>query len=240
MADQTSAFLLALGVMVALFHRERTGEGQKVDGSLLQSMLGAQSFNISSFMMSGTYAGSPVPRLPRGLTSPLWNHYKCGDNRWIMLAMSQLGRYWTPFCDAVEFATGERLEPAEVTLDWIRGHAGDVVALVKRIDELFMRQTSAYWLDLFRERDLLAEIAQDYRSIPDDPQVIANDMLTSIMRETYGELRFVATPVKLSATPGTIRTPSPEFGQHTEDVLIEAGYTWEEIGALRESGAVGH
>ncbi|MEO8457339.1 MAG: CoA transferase [Chloroflexota bacterium] len=240
MADQTSAFLLALGVMVALFHRERTGEGQKVDGSLLQSMLGAQSFNITSYMMSGTYAGSPVPRLPRGLTSPLWNHYKCGDNRWIMLAMSQLGRYWPQFCDAVEFGTGERLEPAEVTLDWIRGHAGDVVALVKRIDELFMRQTSAYWLQLFRERDLLAEIAQDYRSIPDDPQVIANDMLTTLQHDTYGELKFVATPVKLSATPGTIRSPSPEFGQHTEDVLIEAGYTWEEIGALRESGAIGH
>ena len=65
-------------------------------------------------------------------------------------------------------------------------------------------------------------------------------MLTKLQHEHYGELTFVATPVQLSETPGTIRSPAPEFGQHTEDVLIEAGYTWEEIGALRESGAIGH
>ena len=76
-ADQVSAFVLAYGIMVALFHRERTGEGQKVDGSLLQSVIGAQAFNITSYMMSGIYAGSPIPRIPRGMTVPIWNHYRC-------------------------------------------------------------------------------------------------------------------------------------------------------------------
>lgn len=240
MADQTSAFLLALGVMVALFHRERTGEGQMVDGSLLQSMLGVQAFNIASYMMSGTYAGSPIPRLPRGLTSPLWNHYRAKDGRWLMLAMGQLGRYWPPFCEVMKKATGERLEPEELTLNWIRSHAADVVALVKRVDALFAQHTAAYWLDLFRKHDLLAEIAQDYSEIPRDPQVSANEMLTSISHDVFGQLKFVATPVNLSVTPGRIRSSAPDFGQHTEEVLLEAGYSWEEIGALRESGVIGH
>ena len=93
-ADQVSAFLLSFGVMVALFHRERTGQGQMVDGSLLQSVIASQAFNITSFMMSNTYAGSPIPRISRKMTSPLWNHYKAGDGRWIMLGMTQIGRYW--------------------------------------------------------------------------------------------------------------------------------------------------
>jgi crotonobetainyl-CoA:carnitine CoA-transferase CaiB-like acyl-CoA transferase len=234
MADQTSAFLLALGVMVALFHRERTGDGQMVDGSLLQSMLGAQSFNIGSYMMSGTYGGSPIPRLARGLTSPLWNHYRGKDGRWLMLAMSQLGRYWAPFREVMEEATGDDIKPKEMTLDWIRGNAGELVALVKQLDAMFLRKTAREWMDLFREHDMIAEIAQDYRDVQNDPQVVANAMLTSIPHEVFGELKFVATPVNLSATPGRIRTPAPEFGQHTEEVLLEAGYSWEEIGALRE------
>ncbi len=240
MADQTSAFLLAYGILVALFHRERTGEGQKVDGSLLQSMLGAQAFNIGSYLMSGTYGGSPVPRLPRGLTLPIWNHYRAADGRWLMLAMSQVGRYWPPFVKAVQEATGEQLEPAEISVDWIRMHAGDVVALVARLDELFLRHPAAYWLELFRKYDLLVEIVQEYRDIAGDAQVLANEMLTTLDHPTHGALQFVAPPVTLSATPGRIRTPAPEFGQHTEEVLLEAGLSWEEIGALRESGAIGH
>ena len=65
-------------------------------------------------------------------------------------------------------------------------------------------------------------------------------MLTTLEHPMHGELPIVAPPVNLSATPGTIRTAAPEFGQHTEEVLLEAGYTWEEIAALRESGAIGH
>jgi crotonobetainyl-CoA:carnitine CoA-transferase CaiB-like acyl-CoA transferase len=211
-----------------------------VDGSLLQSMLGAQAFNIGIYLMSGTYGGSPIPRLPRGLTLPIWNHYRAEDGRWLMLAMSQVGRYWRPFRSAIQEATGELLEPAEISVDWIRMHAGDVVGLVAKLDEMFAQHTAAYWLDLFRKYDLLVEIVQEYRDLPADPQVTANEMLTTLEHPEHGELRFVAPPVNLSATPGRIRRPAPEFGQHTEEVLLEAGFSWEEIGALREAGVIGH
>jgi formyl-CoA transferase/CoA:oxalate CoA-transferase len=238
-ADQVSAFLLAYGVMVALFHRERTGEGQMVDGSLLQSVIGVQAFNVTSYMMSGTYAGSPLPRVPRGLTSPLWNHYKTQDNRWLMLSMAQIGRYWPPFRKALQEATGELLGPDDISVDWFRQHAQELIQLIQRIDAAFATHPAAYWRELFRRYDLLFEVAQDYREIAEDPQVIANDMVTTFEHPSHGPLKMVAPAVNLSETPGIVRAPAPEFGQHTEEVLLEVGFGWEEIGALREQGVIG-
>lgn len=238
-ADQVSAFVLAYGIMVALFHRERTGEGQKVDGSLLQSVIGAQAFNITSYMMSGMYAGSPIPRIPRGMTVPIWNHYRAKDGRWLMLAMSQLGRHWPVVRKVIHDETGEWVEPDTISVEWIRQHAGDLVTLIKRLDELFLQHTAEHWYEAFKRADCLVEIARDYSEVARDPQVIANAMTTTFQHPTHGELPIVAPVVNMSATPGSIRTPAPEYGQHTEEVLLEAGYTWEEIESLRDQGAIG-
>jgi crotonobetainyl-CoA:carnitine CoA-transferase CaiB-like acyl-CoA transferase len=238
-ADQVSAFVLAYGIMVALFHRERSGEGQKVDGSLLQSVIGAQAFNITSYMMSGMYAGAPIPRIPRGMTVPIWNHYRAKDGRWLMLAMSQLGRHWPIVRKVLHEETGELVEPAAISVEWIRQHAADLVTLIKRMDELFLQHTAEYWYAAFKRHDLLVEIARDYSEVAKDPQVVANAMITTFDHPSYGELPIVSPVVNLSATPGSIRQPAPEYGQHTEEVLLEAGYTWDEIATLREQGAIG-
>ncbi|MCI0783476.1 MAG: CoA transferase [Chloroflexi bacterium] len=239
-ADQVSAFLLSFGVMVALFHRERTGQGQMVDGSLLQSVIASQAFNITSFMMSNTYAGSPIPRISRKMTSPLWNHYRAGDGRWIMLGMTQIGRYWPGLRQAMADATGETLEPPEMSVEWIRMNAGDLVGLIARLDEMFAKQPAAYWVEHLRKYDLLIEAVQEYGDLLDDSQVTANDMFTTLDHAQHGPLPIVAPAVNLSETPGRIRTAAPEFGQHSEEVLLEAGYSWEEIEALRSDGVIGH
>ncbi len=239
-ADQVSAFLLAYGIMVALFHRERTGQGQMVDGSLLQGAIAVQAFNITSYLMSRTYAGSPVPRVSRRLTSPLWNHYRAQDGRWLMLGMAQVGRYWPHFRAAMQEATGETLEPEQMSVDWIRMHAGELMPLISKLDGMFAAQAARYWVDLFQRYDLLIEIVQEYADLSSDPQVSANGMLAPLHHPTHGELKMVAPAVNLSLTPGRIRTAAPEFGQHTEEVLLEAGFTWEEIEALRSQGAIGH
>jgi crotonobetainyl-CoA:carnitine CoA-transferase CaiB-like acyl-CoA transferase len=238
-ADQVSSFLLAYGIMVALFHRERTGKGQMVDGSLLQSVVGVQAFNVTSYLASGTYGGSPVPRVPRGMTSPLWNHYRTQDNRWLMLSMAQVGRYWPLFRNAIKEATGELLGPDDMTVEWLRMNAPDLVQLIKDIDAAFAARPAAYWCDLFRRYDLLFQVVQDYRDLEADSQVVANDMLTVFDHPVHGALKMVAPPVNLSETPGRVRTPAPEFGQHTEEVLLEAGFSWDEIAVLREQGVVG-
>ncbi len=210
-----------------------------VDGSLLQGTIAAQAFNISSYLMSGTYAGSPIPRVSRRLTNPLWNHYKTKDGCWVMLAMAQVGRYWPGFRQAMREATGETVGPEEMSIDWIRFHAGELMQLIARLDGVFESRTAQEWLELFRRYDMLIEVVRDYSQLADDPQVVENGMLTTLEHPAHGPLRVVAPGVNLSATPGSIRRPAPEFGQHTEEVLLEAGFTWEEMEALRSEGAIG-
>lgn len=238
-ADQVSAFLLAYGIVLALFHRERSGEGQSLDGSLLQATIASQAFNITSFLTSGNYAGQPMPRLSRRLTSPLWNHYKAKDGRWLMLAMPQFGRFWPPFREMMEQATGVALEPDHLSVEWMRMHAAELMALISQIDELFASKPAAEWYEMMRERDMVVSLVQEYGELADDPQVAGNPILATLQHPSFGEMRMVGPAVNLHGTPGSVRTAAPEYGQHTEEVLLEAGYAWEEIEALRAEGAVG-
>jgi crotonobetainyl-CoA:carnitine CoA-transferase CaiB-like acyl-CoA transferase len=239
LADYAAGLFAAFGAVVALRHRERTGEGQVVDGSLLQGQIAAQAFNITSYLMSGTYGGSPLPRIPRGLTSPLWNQYKAKDGKWLMIGMPQFGRYWPPFREAIHEATGEWLEPERLGLDWMRTNATDLMQLITRLDGIFATQPSAFWRDLFRRYDFLFEVVSEYRDLENDPQITENGMFATLDHPTHGPLPIVGPAINLSATPGSIRTAAPEFGQHTEEVLLEAGLNWDEIANLRDQGVIG-
>jgi len=79
----------------------------------------------------------------------------------------------------------------------------------------------------------------DYEEIARDPQVLANEYIVDVPREGGPPVRMVSTPVQLSRSPAHIRGMAPELGQHTEEVLLEAGYSWDEIAALRGAGAIG-
>ncbi len=238
-ADQISAFLLAYGIVLALFHRQRTGEGQSLDGSLLQGAIAAQAFNITSYLSTGTYAGQPIPRISRRLTSPLWNHYKAKDGRWVMLAMAQMGRYWPDFREVMQEATGISLEPDVLNVDWMRMHATELMGLIAKLDELFATRPAREWVKLLRRRDMVVEAVQEYSELADDPQITENEMVVTVDHPSHGAMQMVGPAVNLHGTPGSIRRPAPEFGQHTEEVLLEAGYSWAEIEGLRGEGAIG-
>jgi len=238
-ADQISAFLLAYGIILALFHRQRTGEGQSLDGSLLQGAIAAQAFNVTSYLTTGTYAGQPVPRISRRLTSPLWNHYKAKDGKWLMLAMAQPGRYWPVFREVIQEATGVSLEPEELNVDWLRMHAVELMGLIAKLDELFATKPAREWVELLRRRDMVLEVVQEYSELTDDPQVAENEMIVTLDHPSHGAMRMVGPAVNLHSTPGSIQRPAPEFGQHTEEVLLEAGFSWEEMEELRTEGVIG-
>jgi crotonobetainyl-CoA:carnitine CoA-transferase CaiB-like acyl-CoA transferase len=97
MADQVGALCLSYGILIALWHRARTGEGQQLDASLLGGQVMLQSFNITASLFTGVVP----PRRSREEADPMWNVYQCRDDRWIAVSMAQGDRWWALFCEAV-------------------------------------------------------------------------------------------------------------------------------------------
>ncbi len=238
-ADQVSAFLLAFGIMAALWRREQTGEGQQVNSSLLGAGIFSQTFNITSFLMGAGFGGAPIPRLSRKLTSPLWNHYEGKDGRWFVLGMTQMERYWPVFRQAMSDITGETIEPETLTIEYMRQRPFDAAAVIARLDKIFIEKAAMEWVTHFRRYDMLVELVQNYGEVVKDEQALANDMIVDFDHPGYGPVKMVGVAVDLEKTPGSIRRPAPEFGQHTEEVLLDYGFTWDDIEALSREGAIG-
>ncbi len=230
-ADQVGGMLAAFGILAALLHRERTGEGQEVDVSLLGSVMALQSFNITSYLLS-----DELPkRFPRAGNSPFWNVYRGSDGKHFALAML-LNRGWRETCEAIGQPELERDERFAHYRDRVLTNAAELIAI---FDGAFATRPANEWVRMLNERGVFCARIQDYEEIARDPQVLANGYIVDVPREGAPPVRMVSTPVQLSKTPAQIQGVAPELGQHTEAVLLEAGYTWEEIEALRATGAIG-
>ena len=232
-ADQMGAVMLAYGVLAALLAREKTGRGQVVDASHLGSMTWLQGLGLSA----RTMLGRAIPRQSRQYASnPLWNHYQCSDGQWLALGMLQGDRYWAKLCAVLgvpEAGTDERFNTQIQRMF----NAGDCVAL---LDQAFATRPRAEWLQRLRAGgDFIATIVNTVDDLPDDPQVQANGYVTTFEHPSFGPTPVVGIPVRLSETPGSLRRPAPEFGQHTEEILTDLlGMSWEEIGRLRDAEVI--
>jgi crotonobetainyl-CoA:carnitine CoA-transferase CaiB-like acyl-CoA transferase len=232
-ADQMGAIMLAYGVLAALFARERTGFGQEVDASHLGSMMALQGLNV----VARTIMGKEFPRNTRANAyNPLWNHYRCADDKWISLAMLQPDRYWKDFCAVLGKA--ELVDDPRFTEVKIRGK--NAPALVAIFDEVFATRPRNEWMRILKGRgDFIYTIVNSVSDLPDDPQVRANGYLVDYDHPELGNLTLLGMPVKLSATPGDARGHAPELGEHTELLLTEMlGYSWDDVARLREANVI--
>jgi crotonobetainyl-CoA:carnitine CoA-transferase CaiB-like acyl-CoA transferase len=232
-ADQMGAILLAFGVVTALHARERFGVGQEVNASLLSSMMFLQGLNLSARLMLGNH----MPRASRSWTfNPLWNHYRCADDRWIALGMLQADRYWKDFCRALgaeELADDPRFQDGPTRM----ANAREAIA---GLAAAFERKPLAEWIEILRKAgDFIFSPVQSVNELPDDPQVKANDYVVDFEDPAFGTIQMIGMPFQLSATPGRVRSAAPEFGQHTEEILTqELGLSWDEVAALRQKEVV--
>jgi crotonobetainyl-CoA:carnitine CoA-transferase CaiB-like acyl-CoA transferase len=231
LGDHIGAILLGFGIMVALFHRERTGEGQELDGSLLAGQICVQSHNITDYLWSGT----PLKQRKRIGNNPTWNVYKGSDGKWFALGMNR-EHYWEPFAKTLghpEWVDDPRLCNLDARIE-------NRDFLFATLDELFSQRPAAEWVRKLSDADLLASPVNDYEDLVNDPQVIENGYITEVdPGDGNPPVKMAGLPVIFSKTPGKIRSLAPEFGQHTEEVLLEAGFDWDEISELREIGAIG-
>jgi crotonobetainyl-CoA:carnitine CoA-transferase CaiB-like acyl-CoA transferase len=232
-ADQMGAIMLAYGVLAALFARERTGIGQEVDASHLGSMMALQGLNVAA----RTIMGKEFPRNTRANAyNPLWNHYRCADNKWIALAMLQPDRYWKDFCEVL--GKPELIEDPRFAESRTRGkNAAELIAI---FDGIFATRPRDEWMRTLKGRgDFIYTVVNSVSDLPDDPQVRANGYVVDHEHHELGALTLLGMPVKLSATPGEPRGHAPELGEHTEALLTEMlGYSWDDVARLREANVI--
>jgi crotonobetainyl-CoA:carnitine CoA-transferase CaiB-like acyl-CoA transferase len=229
--DFPTGMVCACGIVVALFARERLGIGQELYTSLFNSGVWASMFDIQGALL--THRDPPEQRRD-SVRNPLGNTYKTKDGRWIKLTMLQPNPYWPGFCQAID---QEGLEN-DPRFGSIQKRAENNIALIKIIEEAFVRRTAEEWKTRLTEFGLSFGLIQKPSEVANDPQARANEFFTRVNHPTYGPIELVLAPIKFSKTPGMFRTPAPEFGQHTEEILLELGYGWDKIKQLRDKKVI--
>ncbi|MEK7848721.1 MAG: CoA transferase [Chloroflexota bacterium] len=231
-ADTVGAMQLAFAITMALLARERTGLGQEVHTSLLGGQLAVGALELHGYLFTGQ---NPARVSRRQAPNPLRISYQAGDGRWLCFNLTQSDRYWVPFCRVLgieHIIDDPRFNTAEKRQE-------NCTALVSLLDEVFATRPSREWQKGFNEAQVICGVMQTFAEVAEDPQVLANEYITTVDHPIYGPMRELGIPIQLSRTPGKVGSAAPQFGQHTEEVLLEvAGYTWEELSRLKERGVI--
>jgi crotonobetainyl-CoA:carnitine CoA-transferase CaiB-like acyl-CoA transferase len=226
--DNVAGLALALGVMLALFARERTGLGQEIDLNLVHIGIYQIAFDIAGALVTGRDFAEWRIRSREEVPNPLALPYPTKDGRTISLVVLQPDRYWSRFCQAIRRTDLEH-DPKFETYD---ARFQNRAELLHILDEVFLTRTLEEWKP--RLEGIPFAPIQTLLEVINDPQTRANDTFVPFDHPTHGRIEVVANPVKLSKTPATVRMPAPEFGQHTEEVLLEYGYSWEDIEQFKQ------
>ena len=225
-ADQIGAMLLAFGVSTALVVRERDGIGQHIDGSLIGGMVAMQSKQIMEFLRTGKQSGFQRRR------AATYTNYECADGRHVAIA-AQDQKYWELLCDAL----GAGWLKADERFAEPFGRARNKDALVGELDRIFRTRPMSDWLEPLAAAGVPHAPVLDYAGMAEHPQYWANGYLAEIDTPHLGHMRVPGAPIRMSATPPRVDAAGPILGADTEDILLAAGYTWDEIAAFKACGA---
>jgi crotonobetainyl-CoA:carnitine CoA-transferase CaiB-like acyl-CoA transferase len=231
LGDQTGALVLAHAITMALLARERFGIGQDVEVSQLGAQLLLQHLGLIRFLTTGAYV-PPTGHLE--VFNPIFSVYRCRDDRWLAMACLQADRYWPDVCEVLGLGELEH----DPRFDVMERRNANGRELVPVLDRAFASGPRDRWLAELAARQVPVAPVNDYADLVKDPQVLANEYLTELDHPVLGRVQEVGIPIKLSKTPGRVRHSAPELGQHTEEILLESGYDWDEIQAFRSAGTV--
>lgn len=228
-ADVSAGLFAALGIMTALLERERSGAGQWVQSSLLQSGIALMDFQAARYLMEGEVPGQVGNDHP---TSMPTSAYKTADG-YINVGASGDGM-WGRLCKAM--GRPDLAERAE-----LRGQADRAknrTALNAALNETFATRASAVWIGVLNEAGVPCGPIYPVNEVFDDPQVQHLEAAAAVEHPVRGTVRLVNQAVKLSRTPSSLASVSPERGEHTEEVLHELGYGAADIARLRAARVI--
>ena len=227
--DLNAGLFTAYGILAAYVNRLKTGKGQHVDSSLMEAGVAYTMWESAIYFTTGR---SPGPNGSAHQISAPYQALPTGDGYITVGGANQ--RNWENLCRAIGRAD-LIVDPRFLNN---AGRMANRPALETTLGETLMTQPMAHWLSVLEEAGVPCGPINDMAQVYADPQVIARDMVVEVEHPTAGTIRNVGIPVKFSETPGNIRRPPPRFGEHTEEVLTEYGYTTGEIDSLRDRGII--
>ena len=232
MGDHTTSLNVMAATLAALRRRDRTGEGLRVDVSLFATGLWALSSDLSGALVARKVPPRYSQKRP---FNPIWNAYRTRDAHWLLLVMPHPDPYWPAVCGAIdrpEWIADPRYDSRDKRME-------RNVELADALDKVFETRDLAEWKTRLNEAGVIWSPVQELPDVVADPQAAAMGHFTELNHPEFGPFRTLDTPFRILGADIRARGPAPELGQHTEEVLLEAGMDWEEIGNLRESGVLG-
>jgi len=227
LADQVGSMTFAYGIMGAIVARERFGVGQKVDVSQLGAMVTLQALSVQAFLHTGQQGTRPAGKP----LNPIFAWYQASDGGWLTIGILD-PKHWPKLCHALgreDMITDPRCaEPfaRQDNADWLAAELQSTVSTMPR----------QHWLDRISAQDVPTGPVYDYASVVQDPQFWDNGYLQEVEHPNFPGHRAVGIPVSYSETPPAIQGVAPELGQDTETILLDLGYSWEQIEKLHDAG----
>jgi crotonobetainyl-CoA:carnitine CoA-transferase CaiB-like acyl-CoA transferase len=220
-ADATCAMLVAYAAMLGLWVRETQGIGQPIEVCLLDGLIHLQAPYVARYFLFDEI----VPRVGNSsIDYAPYGTFRCRDGRLIQIAVFNQ-KFWHHFCRALAH---EELtaDPRFATNERRLAHREELETMVQHI---LLERGADEWLRRLAEADVIAGPVNTYRETFRDPQVLHNQMIVPVDHGALGRINVHGIPVKLTRTPGAVRCAAPTLGQHSREILQEAGYTAEEI-----------
>ena len=227
--DIVSGLFAAQGILAALFAREHTGRGQQVDIGMLDATAALLTYQAGIYFTTGQVPGRLGNRHP---TIVPYETFRTSDGELVLAGGND--EIWRRFCTAAnapELAADPRFRSN-------RDRAAHYAELKPMLDAIFVKRTRQEWIDRFNDVGVPCGSVRNIEEVLQDPQLAAREMIAAVAHPTVGQVKVIASPVKLSATRATVRSAPPLLGQHSDAVLTELGYDEEMITRLRGAGVI--
>ena len=227
--DLTAGLFAANGIMAAYIHALKTGQGQMVDTSLMEAGVAYTVWESSVYFAEGEIPG-PLGSAHR--VSAPYQALRTRDGYLNLGAATQ--PTWEQLCRAIE--REDLMEDERFRAPWDRKAREEELAAL--LEETFSTEDTEHWLKLLDDAGVVAGPIYNMEQVYRDPQVLAREMLVYTEDPELGTIHNIGVPVKLSATPGSIRRRAPALGEHSGEILLEHGFTQGEVDELLNAGVI--
>jgi len=236
--DRVSSMQIFGGVAAALFHREKTGKGQKVEFNLYHAGVWMVGADIMDALV-----GVPLRKTGNKGDNPFYDTYRTKDDRWLQLTAADRyavasdptgSAFWKAFCRALD--KPELVDDPRFTTTASRQKHREVLTPI--LEEAFLSRTYAEWEKRLRENNLMYGPILSPEDVITDPQALANDFFDEVEQPDVGKIKLINTPIKFCQDPAKIRSRVPLLGEHTEEVLSSLGYSSNDISKLKQQKVI--